>query len=99
MLHNFPELVVTLDLYYRKIPAIRTAIKYAEWRSDFKKIAALKTKEELIRKKIKSCIAFYKTQMADRYLENRIYSQQLSELETYFDKLFEDFSDESLWRQ
>lgn len=98
MIHNFPELVALIDIQHRKISTIRTAIKYAEWHSDYKKMAAFKTKELLIRKKINSYLLSYKTQMADRYLENRIYSQQFSVLEAYFEKIFEDFSCESLWR-
>lgn len=98
MIRNFPELVALIDIQHRKIPAIRTAIKYAEWRSDFKKIEELKTKEQLIRKKISSYITFYKTQMGDRSLETRIYGKQLSELESYFEKISIDFSYELLWR-
>lgn len=98
MIHNFPELVALIDIQHRKISAIRTAIKYAEWHSDYKKMAAFQTKELLIRKKIISYLLSYKTQMADRYLENRIYGQQFSVLEAYFEKIFEDFSCESLWR-
>lgn len=91
MLHNFPELVATLDLYYRKIPAIRTAIKYAEWSVDFKKAAALKEQEKEILKKINRCINYYKTTMANQYLEKRIYGHQLEELEQYFEKEFENY--------
>ena len=98
MIHNFPELVVLIDMQHRKISVIRTAIKYAEWRSEYKKMAAFKTKELVIRKKINSYLHSYKIQMADRYLESRIYSQQFLALEAYFEKLFEDFSCESLWR-
>ena len=91
MIHNFPELVVILDIYYRKILDIRTAITYAKWRSDFKKVYELKKRELRIRKKIGNYINFYKTKMANNYLQNRIYGHQLTELELYFEKLFEGY--------
>lgn len=90
MIHNFPELVVLLDLYYRKIPPIRTAIRYAEWRENFKKMIELKDQEQLIRKKIIRAIAFYKAEVSNNYLENKIYGNQLCELETYFEKFFQE---------
>ena len=90
MIHNFPELVIILDMYHRKIPAIKTAITYAEWHSDFKKISELKIKEQWIRKKICSYITFYKKQMANNYIENRIYGHQFTKLEKYFEKEFDD---------
>lgn len=89
MIHNFPELVVILDIYYLKIRAVRTAITYAEWRSDFKKVSELKKRELRIRKKIGNYINFYKTKMANNYLESRIYGNQLTELEQYFENVFE----------
>lgn len=91
MLHNFPELVVTLDLYYRKIPAIRTAIKYAEWRADFKKVATLKVQEQMILKKINRFINYYKSLMENEYLEKKIYGSKLLELEQYFEKELEEY--------
>ena len=97
MMHNFKELVVLLDIYHRKICCIRTTIKYAEWRSDFKKISRLKTEEEWIRKKIIRYIDFYKIQMTDKYLENQIYGNQFAELEQYFQKVFEDYNSDKLW--
>ena len=90
MIHNFPELIVLLDLYYRRIPPIRTAIKYAEWRSDIKKVAELKSQEKYIRKKIEKAIAFYKGQIIDNYIENRIYGNHLLELEQYFEEFFRE---------
>ncbi len=90
MIHNFPELIVLLDLYYRRIPPIRTAMKYAEWRSDFKKVAELKNQEKYIRRKITKAIDFYKGQINDNYLENRIYGNHLLELEQYFKELFQE---------
>ena len=92
MIHNFPELVAIVDLHYRKIRAIRTAIKYAEWRFDFKKVSELRAKEQWIRKKILRYIDFYKTQMTGKYLENQIYGNQLAELENFFQKIFQDYS-------
>lgn len=91
MIHNFPELVVILDIYYLKIRAIRTAIAYAEWSSDFKKVSELKKREKRIRDKISNYINLYKTKMANNYLESRIYGNQLTELELYFKKVFDSY--------
>ena len=96
MMHNFKELVALLDSYHRKFCCIRTAIKYAEWCSDYKKISTLKIKEEWISKKIIQCINFYKIQMTDKYLENQIYCNQFAELEQYFQKVFENYNSDKL---
>lgn len=84
-------MVALLDIYHSKIPAIRTAITYAEWRADFKKVSELKIKEQGIRKKINGYITFYKTQMDDKYLEKRLYEHHLCELENYFEKEFNHY--------
>lgn len=84
MIHNFQELLVLIKQCENQINDIQSDIKYAEWKSDYKKIARLEAKQLLLQIRIKEYIKVYKAKIENNYLETRIFGSKLSILENHY---------------
>ena len=84
MIHNFKELLILVNYCNDQIDNLKAEIKYAEWKSDFKKIAELEAKEILLQIRIKEYINTYKCKIENNYLECRIFGSKLSVLENHY---------------
>ncbi|CAM4276372.1 hypothetical protein [Flavobacterium terrigena] len=94
MIHNFQELLILVNHCNNQIVSLKAEIKYAEWKSDFKKIAELGAKETLLQIKIKEYINTYKSKIENNYLESRIFGSKLSILENHY-----QIEKQQLWRK
>ncbi len=81
MIHNFQELLILVNHCSNQIDSLKSEIKYAEWKSDFKKIAELEAKKISLQKRIKKYINTYKSKIENNYLESRIFENRLTILE------------------
>lgn len=84
MIHNFQELLVLIKQCENQINDIQSDIKYAEWKSDYKKIARLEAKQLLLQIRIKEYIKVYKAKIENNYLETRIFGSKLNVLENHY---------------
>lgn len=84
MITNFQKLLILINHCEAQIDTIRYEIKYAEWKSDFKKIARLEAKQLLLQIRIKEYINAYKNRIQNNYLETRIFGIKLAILENHY---------------
>ena len=84
MITNFQKLLILINHCENQIDEIQSDIKYAEWKSDFKKIARLEAKQLLLQIRIKEYINAYKSRIQNNYLETRIFGFKLTMLENHY---------------
>lgn len=84
MINNFQKLLILINHCENQIDEIRSDIIYAEWKSDFKKIARLEAKQLLLQIRIKEYINAYKIRIQNNYLETRIFGIKLTMLENHY---------------
>lgn len=84
MINNFQKLLILINHCENQIDTIRYEIKYAEWKSEFKKIAQLEAKLLLLQIRIKEYINAYKSRIQNNYLETRIFGIKLTMIENHY---------------
>lgn len=84
MLHNFHELIITIQCCENQIVNLKNQIKYNVWRSNYKEIVILEDRVNLIRGKILKYIQAYKRKIQNCHLESKIYGSKLDILEEMY---------------
>lgn len=98
MIQNFQELLVLIKQCENQINGIQSDIKYAEWKSDYKKIAQLEAKALLLQIRIMDYIKVYKAKIENNYLETRIFGSKLSILENHYQTINTTYERNNLLR-
>jgi len=98
MIHNFKELLILINHCENQINDIQSDIKYAEWKSDYKRIAQLEAELLLLRIRILEYISAYKTRIKNNYLETRIFGSKLRVLENHYQILNVSYERNNLLR-
>lgn len=86
MINNFQTLMILIHFCENQIKNIKSEIWYAEWKSDFKKIAQLEAKIILLQTRIVGYIEAYKSKIKNNHLEIKIFGSKLEFLENHYQK-------------
>ena len=81
MIRNFDELLFVIERCDKRIEHIKKEIRHFLICQNFKKVKELLDKQRLIELKMQSYISSYKTKLETNYLENKIFTNKLEEME------------------